>query len=140
MFKKATLRFFAGMLFGSVAGVFLGVGFAALLASHLPQRAELDQMRDLLNHVMIGAFFGLAFGGIIALGRRPLLSALVSTMLGALGAYLSIAFFGPEPDASAKRLFLAGGAMVLGAVLAEIVGRVFARGEAISNNGLQSPR
>ncbi len=128
MFKKATLRFYAGMLFGSTAGVFLAIGFAAVANSHLGDRAELEKMDELLRHVMWGAFFGLFFGGFIALLRKPLLSAFVAATLATLAMFLSVALFGPGPEAVLSRLGLGAGAMVLGAGMGEMAARWFASG------------
>lgn len=134
MFKKATLRFFAGMLFGSTAGVFLGVGFAAVASSHLPNLPELDKMNDLLRQVMWGAFFGLFFGGFVALGRKPLHAGFASAALAVLAMYLSVALVGPASAEIAARLGIGAAAMFVGAMLGELGGRWFARLDSKAGN------
>lgn len=134
MFDKATMRFFAGMLFGSVAGVFLGIGYAAAATSHLPDLDEVVKMNDLLWHVMRGSFFGLFFGGLVGLARRPLATAFVCALLGSLGMFLTILAFGPALEARLSRLMLGAGIMVAAALAVEIVARILTRSATSETN------
>lgn len=120
MFKHKSLRFFAGMLFGSTSGVFLGV----LLNATMKLRASttsLEQMDDLLHHIIFGAFFGLVFGGLVGLVRHPIRSGLFAAGVGLAAIVASPLWIEPYREQMNERMYLAGGAMV-GAVLAMELG------------------
>lgn len=116
MFKHKSLRFFAGMLFGSTSGVFLGVFLNATMKLSASS-TSLEQMEDLLHHIIYGAFFGLVFGGLVGLLRYPIRSGFFAAGVGLAAIVATPMWIEPYRERILERMYLVGGAMV-GAVLA----------------------
>ena len=120
VFQRKALRIFAGMLFGSSAGVLWGVWYHAAHWPSLEKGDEIVKMTALLYATMVGAGAGFFAGLIVGMARNSS-TAMVLSMLAAVVVVLFPAGFGAFAPSSFMQAHLAAAGLLLGATLASAV-------------------
>lgn len=82
MFESANVRILAGCLYWSTAALLVAVAYYNRVLPFAGKLTEKESISMLLDYILVGAFYGVIFGGIINIFRRQFwLNAIAAVFL-----------------------------------------------------------